>query len=219
VTALDDYPFAENPLLNLLVLTAGGKRLLFVMATEAEYGAHLRQRFLPLVTGVGPVEAAVRLTAALAELKAISHLPDMIISLGSAGSARLEQGEVYQVASVAYRDMDASPLGFEKGRTPFLDLPSVVPLPVLVADVKSASLSTGGNVVSGAAYAEIAEDMVDMETYAHMRAAMLFDVSLVGLRGISDGAEELQHYGNWADALPALDAHLAAAVDRLLQQL
>jgi adenosylhomocysteine nucleosidase len=71
-------------------------------------------------------------------------------------------------------------------------------------------------VVSGTAYGLIAEDMVDMETYAHLRAAMRFGVPLIGLRGISDGAEELRHFGSWADALPALDRHLAAAVERLL---
>jgi adenosylhomocysteine nucleosidase len=105
-----------------------------------------------------------------------------------------------------------------KGRTPFLDLPARIDLAHRIDGVKPATLSTGGNVVSGAAYDAIAEDMVDMETFAHLRAAMHFDVPLIALRGISDGAEELQHYGSWADALPALDAHLAAAVDRLLAQ-
>lgn len=33
--------------------TIAGKRLLFVMAVEAEYGPHLRARFAPLLTGVG----------------------------------------------------------------------------------------------------------------------------------------------------------------------
>ena len=37
----------------------GGKTLLFVMAVEAEYGPHLRQRFTPLMTGVGPVGRGV----------------------------------------------------------------------------------------------------------------------------------------------------------------
>lgn len=106
------------------------KTLLYVMAADAEYGRHLHARFLPLMTGVGPVEAAVVLTRTLAELKGQGALPDLVVSLGSAGSARLEQAEVYQATSVAYRDMDASPLGFEKGITPFLDLPVVVDLPL-----------------------------------------------------------------------------------------
>lgn len=103
-----------------------GRNILYVMAVDAEYGPCLRGRIVPLMTGVGPVEAAVSLTRALAELDAKGSLPDLVVSLGSAGSATLEQTEVYQAISVAYRDMDASPLGFEKGATPFLDLPAVV---------------------------------------------------------------------------------------------
>lgn len=205
--------------MSMLVNAASGRRALFVMATEAEYGVRLKALFTPLITGVGPVEGAIHLAVALAGMQAAGgQLPDVIVSLGSAGSRRLEQGEVYQVTAVAYRDMDASALGFEKGRTPFLDLPSRIALPFHVDGVKTATLSTGGNVVSGAAYDTIAEDMVDMETYAHLRAAMHFNVPLIGLRGISDGAQELQHYASWADALPALDAHLASAVGRMLEQ-
>ena len=96
-----------------LVLSAGGKTTLFVMATEAEYGQHLRERFTPLITGVGPVEAAVVLGAALAEHKFQNQLPDFVVSIGSAGSKHLAQGAVYQATHVAYRDMDASALGFE----------------------------------------------------------------------------------------------------------
>ncbi|MBL7439380.1 5'-methylthioadenosine/S-adenosylhomocysteine nucleosidase, partial [Escherichia coli] len=47
----------------------GGKQVLFVMAVDAEYGAHLQRLFRPLMTGVGPVEAAVSLAANLAALE------------------------------------------------------------------------------------------------------------------------------------------------------
>lgn len=202
-----------------LVTSASGKRVLFVMAANVEYGPHLQALFTPLITGVGPVEAAVVLTAALAELKAQHQSPDVVVSLGSAGSRVLEQGEVYQAVQVAYRDMDASAIGFEKGCTPMLDLPAQIMLPHRFDGIKTASLSTGATVVSGAAYAAIAEDMVDMETFAHMRACDYFGTSLIGLRGISDGAEDLRHYAGWADALPALDEHLANAVHLVLAQI
>lgn len=192
------------------IVQFGGRRVLFVMAVDLEYGPALRARIAPLLTGVGPVEAAVALTAALAEAR-----PDLVVSLGSAGSARLKQGAVYQVGAVAWRDMDASPLGFPRGQVPFLDLAPVVELPLRLPHLPVASLSTGADVVSGAAYGRIAEDMVDMETYAHLRACQRFGVPLLGLRGISDGADELGHIGEWSDALPVIDAGLAAAVDRL----
>jgi len=87
--------------------SVAGKSILFVMAAEAEYGPFLRSRFEPLMTGVGPVEAAIILTRALAQLAQADELPDLVVSLGSAGSAKLEQTEVYQATSVSYRDMDA----------------------------------------------------------------------------------------------------------------
>ncbi|MBP1851421.1 5'-methylthioadenosine/S-adenosylhomocysteine nucleosidase [Rhizobium halophytocola] len=196
-----------------------GKDVLFVMAVDAEYGPFLRSRFLPLMTGVGPVEAAVSLTKVLTELEAKDRRPSLIVSLGSAGSAKLEQTEVYQVASLAYRDMDASPLGFEKGATPFLELPAVVELPLRIPGVPAATLSTGGNIISGAAYQDIAADMVDMESFAILRAAQAFDVPLIGLRGISDGKADLTHVDDWKEYLHVVDKKLAIVVDILLSSM
>lgn len=198
-----------------LLKQVGDQTILYVMAAEAEYGAHLRTRMTPLMTGVGPVEAAVSVTRALQRLSAADRLPALVVSLGSAGSATLEQTDVYQAISVAYRDMDASPLGFEKGATPFLDLPVIVPLAARIPGVPEASLSTGGNIVSGAAYADIDADMVDMETFAVLRACQAFDVPLLALRGISDGKAELRHVSDWTAYLHVIDETLAAVVDRL----
>jgi adenosylhomocysteine nucleosidase len=200
--------------------SVSGKSILFAMAAEAEYGPFLRSRIDPLVTGVGPVEAAIVLTRALAQLEAQGELPDMVVSLGSAGSAKLEQTEVYQVSSVSYRDMDASPLGFEKGRTPFLDLPAVIDLPLRIPGVPEASLSTGGNVISGLeAYSRIPADMVDMETFAVLRACQHWELPLIGLRGISDGVVELQHISGWTEYLHVVDRKLSEAIDSLFTAL
>lgn len=198
-----------------MIKTVAGKRLLYVMAVDAEYGRHLAKLFTPVMIGVGPVEAAANLAYALAGLAQAGEKPDLVVSLGSAGSARLPQAEVFQVSSVSYRDMDASPLGFEKGATPFLDLPKVIELPVSVPEIPVASLSTGANIVSGKAYTTIDADMVDMETYACLRACQLAGIPLFGLRGISDGASELQHVGDWTQYLHVIDEKLAHAVERL----
>lgn len=198
------------------MLTAlGGQSVLFLMAAAPEYGPHLKARFTPVMTGVGPVEAGVVAARTLAECAVAGALPDLAVCLGSAGSRTLEQAEIYQATSVSYRDMDASPLGFEKGRTPFLDLPAIVDLPHRIPGIPEARLSTGANIVSGAAYDAIDADMVDMETFAVLRACMAFGVPLIGLRGISDGAADLHHYDNWTEYLHVIDEKLAAAVDRL----
>ncbi|MDR6755091.1 adenosylhomocysteine nucleosidase [Mycoplana sp. BE70] len=192
-----------------------GRKLLYVMAVASEYGEHLQSRISPLLTGIGPVEAAVQVTRALAQLDASNSLPDLVVCLGSAGSATLEQTEIYQATSVSYRDMDASPLGFTKGATPLLDLPVVVPMPLRVPGIAGAALSTGANVVSGAAYDAIDANMVDMETFAVLRACQAFGVPLIGLRGISDGKAELKHVGDWTEYLHVIDEKLADVVDDL----
>ena len=199
--------------------SVSGKSILFVMAVEAEYGSFLRSRIEPLMTGVGPVEAAIALTRALSGLEAENQRPDLVVSLGSAGSARLEQTEIYQASSVSYRDMDASPLGFEKGRTPFLDLPAAVELPLRIPGIPTASLSTGANIVSGATYDAIDADMVDMETFAVLRTCHAFNLPLIGLRGISDGKQELKHVDDWKEYLHVVDRKLALTVDSLFEAL
>ena len=187
------------------------------MAAQAEYGQHLKAIFTPLMIGVGPVEAGIALSAALTELKLSGALPDLVVSLGSAGSRRLVRTEVYQASSVIYRDMDASAFGFEKGTTPYLNLPATLPLPLRIPGVKEASISTGSTIIAGSAFDAIAEDMVDMETFACMRACQVFGVPLIGLRGISDGDTDVSHIGDWLEYLHVVDEKLAHAVGLMEQ--
>ena len=193
----------------------GGKRVFYAMATEHEYGPHLRNQITPLITGVGPVEAGVATAAALAALAAEDALPDLIVSLGSAGSRRLEHAHVYQIDAVSYRDMDATALGFDKGKTPFLDLPIIVAIEPRIPGIPTASISTGASIVTGDAYDGIDADMVDMESFAVMRAADRFDVPLIGLRGISDGRSDLTGLHDWTEYLHIIDERLSDALDRL----
>ena len=185
--------------------------ILYLMAAEPEFGPHLRARIAPVMIGIGPVEAAINATRALMERS--TDLPSLVVSLGSAGSRTLEQCCVYQAVTVCYRDMDASPIGFPRGVTPFLDLPPTLPLAPLVPGLRPATLSTGANIVSGAAYDTVGEDMVDMETYAVLRACQGFGVPLLALRGISDGKAELSQMADWTQYLHIVDEKLAEAVD------
>lgn len=99
--------------------------------------------------------------------------------------------------------------------TPFLDLPARIDLPHQIAGLPAASLSTGANIVSGAAYDSIPEDMVDMESYAIWRACQRFDLPLIVLRGISDGAAPLEGLHSWTEYLDIIDERLAHAVSGL----
>lgn len=192
---------------------------LCVMAAEAEYGPALKARIKPLMTGVGPVEAAVETTAALAGLAQSDALPDLVICLGSAGSQTLDHGRIYWIDEVSYRDMDASVLGFARGVTPFLDLPASLTLASGPQGQPYARLATGGSVVSGEAYDDIDADMVDMETYAVVRAAARFGLPVIGLRGVSDGKADLTGLSDWTDTLHIIDEGLAEALDLLENEL
>lgn len=192
-----------------------GLPVLFVMATDHEYGPHLQKLIMPLITGVGPVEAAAATGAALASLAHAGRAPGLVLSLGTAGSRTLDHAEVYQIASVAYRDMDASALGFAPGVTPFLEAPAVAEIAARIPGLPAASLSTGGNIVSGAAYDGIKADMVDMESYAVYRAAQRCGLPMVGLRGISDGRADLSGLHDWTEYLHILDEKLAAILEAL----
>ncbi|MDY8107973.1 5'-methylthioadenosine/S-adenosylhomocysteine nucleosidase [Fulvimarina sp. 2208YS6-2-32] len=196
-----------------------GVPVLFVMAANAEYGVHLKARIAPLMTGVGPIESALATGIALEGLKARGRLPRLVVSLGSAGSRVLEQGAVYQASSVAWRDIDASPLGFTRGVTPFLDHPVHTALPTPIPGLATARLSTGANIVSGAAYAGIDAEMVDMESFAVLRACQRFELPMIGLRGISDGAADLHHFDDWTQLLHVIDEKLADAIDRLAAEI
>ena len=189
--------------------------VLFVMATEQEYGEHLRRRMTPVITGVGPVEAAVGTSMALGELDRAGRRPDLVVSLGTAGSARLDHAGIYQVSSVAYRDMDCSPIGFDKGVTPFSDEPAVIAIADRLPDIPAASISSGGNIVSGRTYDAIEADMVDMETFAVVRAAARLGIPVIGLRGISDGRADLTGLHDWLEFLHVLDEKLAIVIDAM----
>ena len=68
-----DLPFTE----------IAGRRVLFLMAAEPEYGPRLRALFRPVITGVGPVEGGVVAAATLAQARAAGQGPDLVVSLGS----------------------------------------------------------------------------------------------------------------------------------------
>ncbi|MEM9574298.1 MAG: 5'-methylthioadenosine/S-adenosylhomocysteine nucleosidase, partial [Pseudomonadota bacterium] len=55
--------------------------------------------------------------------------------------------------------------------------------------------------------------------FAILRACMMFDVPMIGLRGISDGAEELTKLEDWTQYLHVVDENLAQAVDLLEAQI
>jgi len=76
-------------------------------------------------------------------------------------------------------------------------------------------VSLGANIVTGEHYDEIPAQMVDMETFAVLRAAHRFGIPVIGLRGISDGRDPVSKYEDWTRYLDDIDHKLAVIVDRM----
>jgi adenosylhomocysteine nucleosidase len=186
--------------------------VMFVMAAEQEYGATLRRLITPAIIGVGPIEGAIGTTLALQERLQAGSMPRLVVSLGSAGSHRCEVGTVWQISSVSWRDMDATRLGFAKGVTPFSDHPAEIELSTPLPGIPRATLSTGGEVLGDERYDTISTDLVDMETFAVVRACARFNIPVIGIRGVSDGPGTLDGIDSWTGMLGLLDERLAAAV-------
>ena len=87
---------------------------LIVVALEDELPTHLVAGWNVLYTGVGKVNAAIAATEAVLETRPI-HL----INYGTAGALNRSITGLNRVNHIVQRDMDARPLGFELGHTPF----------------------------------------------------------------------------------------------------
>lgn len=198
-----------------------GVSILTLIAASSEYGEKMQQSAInPHFIGVGPIEAAFQTTKILMQKQATHKLPDVIFSIGTAGSDTLEQGDLYQIHTVTYRDMNAVAFGFDKGVTPFAPYPKAFTLPFLFKDMPTASIATGASVINkqgcaGITFADIDADCVDMETYSVARVAYDFNIPVIGLRGISDGKENSKGIATWEEYLRVIDKKIADFYMRL----
>ena len=147
---------------------------LVVAATEREL-AHVR-RFDTFCCGIGPVEAAARTAARLAEDR-----PDAVLHVGIAGARKLEPLTLVLGSEAVYED-----------RRSTHGLPRVEPDAGLLARMRAALpdarvLPIG---TSGTVGATSACDVEAMEGFAVLRACELAGVPAVELRAISNSPEE-----------------------------
>ncbi len=152
----------------------------FALASEAAevFNAHNK-----LVTGIGKVNAAYRLTKAIADKK-----PKLIVNLGSAGSTHFAKGDVVCCTAFVQRDMDVQGLGYQKYETPLSGLPSVLEYGLAMDGLHTATCGTGDNFEMGHSCTDY--NVVDMEAYALAMVAMSEGIPFLCLKYISDGADD-----------------------------
>ena len=132
-----------------------------------------------LYTGVGKVNATYNLTKIL---NTFSDEYDLVINYGTAGS-KVYNGLV-DCTKFIQRDMDATPLGFKKGETPFEDTPSMVDFSHIKNPIgKNLTCYTGDSFATDLTPYD---DVVDMEAYALAKTCRNFEIDFVSYKYISD---------------------------------
>jgi adenosylhomocysteine nucleosidase len=151
-------------------------KILILVAIEDE----LKRTDLPNLQieyiGVGKVNAAFN------TLKAIQkYSPDIVINFGTAGSLDPNIKGLVEVSKFLQRDMDASPLGFEIGQTPFEN------------DIEITFGRQGVTCGSGDKFVtstpRLQTDIVDMEAFAIAKVCKLESIDFRCFKFISDNAD------------------------------
>ena len=134
-----------------------------------------------LYTGVGKIRAAYQLSKYIHKTK-----PKLVVNLGTAGSSKFDTGSIVHCTQFVQRDMDASPLGFSIGETPFSNEP------VLLEHGRKLTSLPHGICGSGDSF-DISHniqryDVADMEAFALAWICKQEEIDFVCLKYISDGA-------------------------------
>ena len=127
-------------------------------------------------TGVGKINAAIKTLEIIKD-----HSPAQIINYGTAGSLNEKLKGLVEVTQFFQRDMDASPLGFKIGQTPF-------------DNVQEINFGTGGySCGTGDSFVtqtpKLKTDLVDMEAYAIAKICYLNGIKFRCFKYISDNAD------------------------------
>lgn len=143
--------------------------------------------------GIGKVNAAHALTRRIAATK-----PSIVINMGTAGSRKHKGGAIVNCTAFIQRDMDVTPLGFEKFKTPFSEDPITIQHGMGVDGFTQGICGTGDNF--DATEAAGLFDAVDMEAYALALICQREKIPFLCLKYVSDGADDNANT-DWAAAL------------------
>ena len=163
-------------------------RTLLIVALAQELPTTGLADWTIVYTGVGKVNAAINLMAALTEK------PDLLINYGTAGAIKTGLADIVEVGQSVQCDMDARPLGIALGATPF------------ETDTEHFILSDNPLICGKAdrfvtSTSELAFDLVNTKLYALAQIAKHEKIPLKSFEFISDNADDnLQQ--DWKNSLP-----------------
>jgi len=155
-------------------------RILIVSALKQETQNQLDD-YDVLYTGVGKVNATYNLTKVLLEDNHW-YKYDLVINYGTAAS-KVYNG-IVDCTKFIQRDMDATPLGFKIGETPFEKEPSLIDFSHIENPIgKNLCCYTGDNFETDISQYD---DVVDMEAYALAKTCRNLGKDFVSYKYISD---------------------------------
>ena len=150
--------------------------VLILVAVQEELDSKDLPNFQIHYTGVGKINAAIK---TLEIIK--NHSPTQIINYGTAGSLNKKLEGLVEVTQFFQRDMDASPLGFKIGQTPYDDVQEIK------FGTSGYTCGTGDSFVTNTP--KLKTDLVDMEAYAIAKICFLNDIQFRCFKFISDNAD------------------------------
>ena len=131
------------------------------------------------VTGLGKVNATLHATRLILE-----HRPTLVVNFGTAGSVSKEYSHgLVECTGFIQRDMDCSPLGFDKYVTPYEEGHYMIGSPEIVC-------GTGDSFVTNPKNSGVGVHIVDMEAYAIAKVCNELGVPFRCFKYISDKADE-----------------------------
>lgn len=117
---------------------------------------------------------------------------DLVLNLGSAGSAVFDAHTLVEVSQVVQRDMDVSPLGFPVGTTPLDTVsPGAIELAPFFPELPQGVCGTGDSFEIG--QPRLSCELVDMEAYAIAKVCKRQGVRCISVKYITDGANDTAH--------------------------
>jgi adenosylhomocysteine nucleosidase len=134
-----------------------------------------------IFTGVGKVNATYKLTDILTRVDGKKRY-DLVINYGTAGSKNYKG--IVDCTRFIQRDMDATPLGFKIGETPFENTPSMIDFSHIKNPMRlNLTCYTGDSFATDLTPYD---DVVDMEAYALAKTCRNFEIDFVSYKYISD---------------------------------
>jgi adenosylhomocysteine nucleosidase len=179
------------------------------MALPLESGGAIEHLGVPLLyTGVGKLNAAYALTRELMRRSvAPGQRPDLVLNLGTAGSAVFHTGALVECTRFVQRDMDASPLGFAVGETPYDEHPPMLEHEARFAQLPQAVCGSGDDFCLSYDVAQF--QVVDMEAYAFAKVCRMEGLAFASVKYISDGAKDHTAAREWQEGAPTAGERLA----------